>query len=181
MQLIAGTVLEIDEERYFCRIQPDHDSIPILENVPLRVFNLQDDLGVIIIPEPGTPCLVKFVGGITGLPTIFKIQRWQKIIVKRQDVFESIIHANGDTYLDTQGNVDLKVQGNVEGIIQGNMIMKVYGQIQLGPQGAHKGAWGDQWLIKHNVHIHPTPDGPSGPPSIPIQDPEVNSQKVSLD
>ena len=179
--MISGTVVEVDENTYSCKVKPHKDHIPELENVALRVFNLEDDLGVIIVPEENTDCLIGFIEGVFELPTILQVQRWKKIIIKRENVFEMVIDQDGNTSLDTQGDVDMKVQGNVEGIVQGFMLLKVEGIIQLGPQGQHKAMWGDVMLPKHNAHTHPTPNGPSGPPVYQIQDPEVNSQKVKLD
>jgi len=54
-------------------------------------------------------------------------------------------------------------------------------KIQLGKQGQYKSAWGCQWLLAFNQHIHPTPNGPSGPPNPSLQDSQVNSQQVTLD
>ncbi len=179
--MITGTVVEVDETNYSCKVKPHKDYIPELENVPLRVFNLDDDFGIIIIPEDNSDCLVGFIEGLSEFPTILQVQKWKKIIIKRENVFKTIIDQDGNTSLDTQGNVDLKVQGNVEGEIQGNLLLKVHGTIQLGPQGQHKAAWGDAWLQAFNTHVHPTPNGPSGPPNPPLQDPQVNSQKVTLD
>lgn len=181
MTMITGIVIEINETNYSCKVKPHKDYIPDLENVPLRVFNLDDDFGVIIVPEEDTDCLIGFIEGVSELPKILQVQKWKKIIIKRKDVFESVIDQDGNVSLATEGNVNMKVEGNVEGIVQGNILLKVQGIIQLGPQGQHKAAWGDAWLQAFNAHIHPTPNGPSGPPNPPLQDPNVNSQKVTLD
>jgi hypothetical protein len=188
--LILGKILSVDEESFFCRIQPDKDNIPILENVPLRVFNLKDDFGFIIIPEVNSPCMVGFIEGLSELPTLFQVQVWQKIIVKSTTKeFSLVIYQNGKIELDTKndakanvkGNVDFYVDGNITGEVTGKMILKVHDTIQLGQNGAHKASWGDKWLEKYSAHIHPTPTGPSGVPTPVVQDQEVNSQQVKLD
>ena len=188
--MIIGKIVSVDESNMSCRIQPDKDNIPILENVPLRVFNLQDDLGFIIIPEIDSPCLVGFIEGKTELPTLFSVQHWQKILINSTgQTFSLALYKDGkielktknDAILDITGDVNFKVDGDVVGEVSSKMLLKVADTIQLGQQGAHKAGWGDQWLAMFNAHIHPTPTGPSGPPNPPLQDQAVNSQQVKLD
>jgi hypothetical protein len=179
---IIGKIVSVDEDLYSCQIKPDKDNIPQLENVPLRVFNLKDDFGCIIVPEIDSPCLVGFIEGKIELPTLFSVQHWQKILINSVGQgFSLAINKDGTIELETKNNAKIKIDGNVEGEISGELLLKVAGKIQLGQQGAHKAGWGDQWLISHNVHIHPTPTGPSGPPNPPLQDSAVNSQQVKLD
>lgn len=187
MVFIVGKVISVDETNYTCEIQPDQDSIPNLRDVPLRVFALKDDFGFIVVPEDETPCLVGMIRG--ELPTFLKFQEWKKIIINRKDFFEMEIDAEGNLDLITKGKVNIeadgdikaKTKGNFTGDIQGNCELKAQGKIQLGPTGIHKAAYGDMWLTAHNAHIHPTPTGPSGSPTPPVMDPQVNSQKVKLD
>jgi len=180
--IIAGTVISVDEINYSCVVQPDKDNIPQLENVPLRVYNLQDDFGIITIPEENSPCFVAFLESNPALPILLRCQHWQKIIIQSTSQnFKLTLYEDGITELETKNDVTLKIDGDVEGEISGNCVLRVQGNIQLGPLGQHKGAWGDIWLAQFNAHIHPTPNGPSGPPNPPLEDQQVNSQKVKLD
>jgi hypothetical protein len=156
-RIIAGTVVAVDEAGWSCTIQPDKDNVPELSNVPLRVHNLPDDLGVIVIPEVNSPCLVDFLEGSSSLPVLLRCQRWSKIIIKKGSTTEIVFDAEGNVYI------------------------KALGTIQLGPQGQHKGAWGDKWLEKFNQHVQMTPCGPSSVPQPLVMDSDVNSQKVKLD
>lgn len=113
-KLITGEIISVNQTNHSCQVKPHKDNIPQLENVPLRVFNLEDDLGVIIIPEIGSACLVEFLEGSTELPIIRKVQHWQKIIIKKQDTIELTIDPEGNIDCVTEGNATLQVKENVE-------------------------------------------------------------------
>jgi len=152
MTLIHGTVLSTDEENYYCRVQPDKDNIPVLENVPLRVYNFADDFGIIVIPEIDSPCLVTFLDGLTELPVLARCQRWQKIIVKREDIFECVVDPQGNVLVITEGDADIRVKDNVQVQNQSGMMIHLDGsgekilfdqgdhQVAMTPQGVQIGS-----------------------------------------
>jgi len=178
--IISGTITALDETTFSCTVKPDKDIIPELQNIPLRVYNLQNDYGIIVIPEINTPCIVGFIEN--AHPFLLSCQTFKKILIKSETEKLSItIFKDGKIEIQNQNDINVQTTGSLSGEISGDCTLKVSGKIQLGPSGAHKAAWGDQWLISFNQHIHPTPNGPSGPPNPPLQDSQVNSQKVSLD
>lgn len=187
--LITGEIISVDQTNHSCQVKPHKDNIPQLENVPLRVFNLEDDLGVIIIPEIGSVCLVEFLEGSTELPIIRKVQTWQKIIIKKQDTIETTIDPEGNIDCITEGNAHIKVKENVEIENQAGMHIILDGtnkeiklnqgdhQIIMKQDGTHIGSESAKqplmlgnatlrWLTEHK-HITTTPGQPTSTPIPP--------------
>ena len=187
--LITGEIISVNATNHSCQVKPHKDNIPQLENVPLRVFNLEDDLGVIIIPEIGSACLIEFLEGSTELPIIRKVQHWQKIIIKKQDTIELTIDPEGNIDCVTEGNATLQVKENVEIENQAGMHIILDGtnqkiklnqgnhQIIMKQDGTHIGSEGAKqplmlgyatlrWLTEH-THITTTPGQPTSTPIPP--------------
>ena len=158
--MLIGKVTAVHEDVLSVDVQPERPDTAELKNVPIRVMNLSDDLGIYVVPRVGTQVLV---GLVDGRPTAFQFQEWERVVMKRADGFYLEVKRNGDVVLETSGNVELKAGGRV----------------QLGQNGQYSAVWGEvlrNWLMNHT---HPTPSGPSGPPSPPP--PNFLSSKVKLD
>ena len=111
--MINGTIARVNETEYSCTVQPDKDSVPMLENVPLRVHNLQDDFGIIVVPVLDTPCQVAFIENVTDLPVLMRVQAWEKIIVKKEDIFSLVIDNLGNVVCETEGNVAITAKDDI--------------------------------------------------------------------
>ena len=90
----VGTITEVDETNLTVSIQPERGDVEI-KNVPIRVWNTDDDEGVYIVPKVGAWCLYALVD---GRPTLLQVQEWEKVIIKRR--FITIL-------IDTSGKVEI--------------------------------------------------------------------------
>ena len=175
-----GKVVRVDKAKLQADFEIEGED-HVYEGVSLRVFNTDDDSGLYVIPPVGTWAilLIDEIDENVKRVRVVKFQEWEELRLKKPD-FDVYINKDNKVYIEITGDVEFNVDGNIEGTVTGDCKLKVQGELHL-RGGTHKAAWGDVWLQKFNAHIHPTPTGPSGPPSQPLVDSEVNSQKVKLD
>lgn len=82
--LVAGTVIAVDETDYTCSVEPEVSEMAEMEKVSLRPRAHPDAGGFIIVPQIGTECLVILdpaLGG--GLPYLLWCQRYEEIIASK--------------------------------------------------------------------------------------------------
>lgn len=184
-QLFIATVESVDEITFSCNVVQEKEEIPI-ENVPLRVMRLNDELGFTVVPKVGTFVVV---GLINGRPTILKVQEWDRIYLEKESGFWLEVDVADNVTVRTEGDAEVTAT-NIYSITQSGHSIELLDngvanikadEVNIGGKKDHKAAWGDAWLPEFNKHIHPTPTGPSGPPNPSLVDTQVNSQKVTVD
>jgi hypothetical protein len=160
----SGWALADRIKGFWCDVQPEKESETLLQHVPmpLRVFNTENDLGIIIVPKQGTEVLVTWVD---GRPTIEACQEWERMILKKGENLWIEIDAEDNILVQTAGAVDVKVKKTVTEEIEVSKHVKSP-LIKLGKKAPHAVVWGDDlvsWLKNHK-HNSNTPGNPSGPP-----------------
>ncbi len=106
----VGIITKVDETHLTVSIQPEKGDVEI-KNVPIRVWNTDDDEGVYIVPKTGTWCLYALVD---GRATLLQVQEWERVIIKRGSLTVSI-DSTGKVEADNgSGKVLLNNDGSVK-------------------------------------------------------------------
>ncbi len=85
--------------------------------------------------------------------------------------------ARGNELTTSSGQISIKCQGDLKLESSGKVSIDGAASIALGSGASEALLKGTSFLALFNAHIHPTPDGPSGPPQVPLT-PAVLSTKV---
>ena len=106
VQMVATVIIEGETVEY--------------EEVPLRIFTDEDNLGAVIVPKIGSEVLIVFIDGNGERPQIIKVQQWEYIIARR---------GTGNTYLefiiDSENTVSLKLGNSFRALIEQNAHVKI--------------------------------------------------------
>jgi hypothetical protein len=86
----VGTVTSVDEAEMTWTVTPEGEGQDI-EDVPLRIMRYADAVGFTVIPAVGTEAIVLWLG--RGRPLIFRVHKWDKIIVQNKEGHGLIIES----------------------------------------------------------------------------------------
>ncbi len=181
-ELFLARVVAVDESDLTCQVLPEFAN-ETLKDVSLRVVNLPDTFGLYIIPMVGT---LAAVGRIRGRHLLLGVQRLEKLILEEEGI-RVVLHRTGEIHVDADSDIQVNITGNATISADGDVSLSASGQVtvqaptvQIGPSGQYAALLGE--IVKQylDTHTHPTPTGPSGPPTAPLPDGAL-SDRVKLD
>ncbi|MCF6191641.1 MAG: hypothetical protein L3J76_00700 [Candidatus Hydrothermae bacterium] len=181
-ELFLARVVAGDEEHLTCEVLPEFGT-ETLKDVSLRVVNLPDAFGLSVVPPVGT---LTVVGRIRGRHLLLRAQRLDKLILEEEGL-RVTLSRTGEIHVEADADANVIIKGNAVLDVDGDATLQATGRVtltaptvQLGPSGQYAALLGE--LVKQYLdpHTHPTPTGPSGPPTVPLPDGAL-SGRVKLD
>lgn len=128
-QVYFGTVLEVDETKYTCDVQPN-DGSPIDYDVRLKPTIDSNDEGIVIVPEVGSIVLVMMIGNDKNFKCVSVFGKVDRYLIKTKGngTIEitpgGILKLNGDKFGGLTKTQELKKQLDINNRLL-NAIMQV--------------------------------------------------------
>jgi len=103
---VVATVKAYDSQLLTCNAVFEGEDT-VRKNIPLRIFNDDDGLGVAFVPSVESEVLIIFIGDNENQPQVVKGQKWDWAVIKRANL-EIIINNENNVSVVTDGEIKVK-------------------------------------------------------------------------